>query len=228
MPGQLKRFVNAWRRGGIRLVARVSADRLADALLEFRYGSRTGGLVPIEALIDQWDDCHDYFPTSIRAFDHVIGDLAVGPDDVFVDYGCGMGRVLVLAARYPFRSIVGVDVSDELIRIARENVGRAVRQGDQAKIQLVHLSAQNFHLPDDASILYFYNPFHGAVLRGVFSEIERSLRARPRRLRIVYNNPSHFRQIESQYGWLTRHREYSFEYPIVVYEAIGCSAADGR
>ena len=222
MLAQLKRFVNAWHRGGIRLVVQVVFDRLADAFLEPKHSIRTGGLVPIETLIERWDDCHDYFPTSIRAFNRVIRDLAVEPDDVFVDYGCGMGRVLVLAARHPFRSMIGVEVSEELLRSARQNIGQALAPRDQSRVELVHQNARDFRLPDTASVLYFYNPFHGDVLRKVFAEIERSLRAQPRRLRIVYNNPTHFRRIESQYVWLAQHREYSFEYSIVVYEATVC------
>lgn len=219
MAAPFGRIVKAWRRGGAGLAARVALDRVADAVLERRLGIASGGLVVIESLLDEWTDCHDYFPSSIRAFNRVLRDLQVRPDDVFVDYGCGMGRTLVLAARFPFRTLLGFDVSPQLLAVARENLQRAVPAPRRGDLALVQADARAFRLPDDATVLYLYNPFHGEILSAVFDDIARSLRAHPRRLRIVFNNPAHFRKIQARYPWLAQRREYAFEYPIVVYEA---------
>ncbi|MES2936335.1 MAG: class I SAM-dependent methyltransferase [Pseudomonadota bacterium] len=219
MAAPFGRLVKAWRRGGAPLAARVALDRLADAVLEWRLGIHSGGLVAIESLVAQWNGCHDYFPSSIRAFNRVLRDLQVREDDVFVDYGCGMGRALVLAARAPFGALVGFDVSEQLLAVARENLRRAVPTARRERIAVLHCDARAFRLPEAATVLYFYNPFHGEILAAVFADIARSLRARPRRLRVVFNNPSHFRQVEAQYPWLRVRMEYRFEYSIVVYEA---------
>ena len=42
----------------------------------------------------------------------------------FVDVGSGKGRALLLASDYPFREIIGVELSPELDRIARANIAR--------------------------------------------------------------------------------------------------------
>lgn len=219
MTAQTDRLVKAWRRGGLGLAFKVALDRVLDALLERRLHIRSGGLVPIESLITQWEGCHDYYPSSIRAVNRVLRDLHVTGNDVFVDYGSGMGRTIVLASRFPFRELIGVEASGDLHRAALTNLLRAVPEPERSRIDLLHGDARHFQLPDTASVLYFYNPFHGEILRTVFSDIERSLRLRPRRLRIVFNNPSHFRSIEGDYSWLKKSREYHFEYPIAVYEA---------
>lgn len=219
MAAPFGRLVKAWRRGGLPLAARVALDRLADAALERRLGIRSGGLVPIESLVAEWQGCHDYFPSSIRAFNRVLRDLRITQDDVFVDYGCGMGRALVLAARAPFRALIGFDVSERLLAAAHDNLRRTVPEARRASITVLHCDARDFRLPGDATVLYFYNPFHGEILAAVFADIARSLRDHPRRLRIVFNNPSHFRQVEAQYPWLRVRGEYRFEYPIVVYES---------
>lgn len=224
LAAEARRLASAWRRGGPGLAARVALDRLCDAALEWRLRIRGGGLVPIESLVAEWHGCHDYYPSSIRAFSRVLRDLHVTPDDVFVDYGSGMGRAIVIAARFPFRALIGVETSDRLHRAAQANVGRALSDADRRRIRLLHCDARRFRLPGSASVLYFYNPFHGDILRAVFADIERSLRQHPRRLRIVFNNPAHFRAIERDYGWLRRSREYAFEYPIAVYETPGCAA----
>ncbi|CAH0441518.1 class I SAM-dependent methyltransferase [Ralstonia pseudosolanacearum] len=227
MAAPTHRLANAWRRGGPVLALRVVLDRLIDVVLERCLRIHSGGLVPIESLLAHWDGCHDYYPSSIRTFHRVLSDLDVTGDDVFVDYGSGMGRVVVLASRFPFREVIGVEVSDHLHGAAHANVSRAVPDIERARVHLVHCDARSFRLPDTASVLYFYNPFHGDILRTVFADIEQSLRQRPRRLRIVFNNPAHFRLIEPDYSWLRRAREYHFEYPIVVYEATAASTFSG-
>ena len=42
----------------------------------------------------------------------------------FVDVGSGKGRALLLASDYPFREIIGVELSPELERVARTNIAR--------------------------------------------------------------------------------------------------------
>ena len=43
---------------------------------------------------------------------------------VFVDLGCGKGKPLMVAASYPFRRLIGVDVSPACIAVARRNLAR--------------------------------------------------------------------------------------------------------
>ena len=47
--------------------------------------------------------------------------------DVFVDFGCGKGRVLFLAARYRFARIIGVELSERMAEQARRNLAREPR-----------------------------------------------------------------------------------------------------
>ena len=43
-------------------------------------------------------------------------------DYVFVDLGSGKGRILLLASRYPFRGVVGVEFAHELNEVAERNI----------------------------------------------------------------------------------------------------------
>ena len=47
----------------------------------------------------------------------------------FIDMGSGKGRALLLASDYPFREIIGVELSPKLDRVARDQY-RALRAGD--------------------------------------------------------------------------------------------------
>src|SRR5262245_17113716 len=86
----------------------------------------------------------------------VLRHLALQPSDVFVDVGCGKGRVLCCAARQPVAQVIGVDLSAELCREATENARRL--RGRQAPIEVVNTFAQDFDY-SEATVVYFFDPF---------------------------------------------------------------------
>jgi tRNA G46 methylase TrmB len=54
----------------------------------------------------------------------ILPHREVNDHDVFVDVGSGMGRVVLQAARYSFRKVIGVEISETLHGIAWENIDR--------------------------------------------------------------------------------------------------------
>lgn len=215
----MKRILRAWREHGTLHAARVLANRIVDFLADRHLGIRGAGLIPIETLIPIWTDCHDYFPTSFSTFKAVLAEVGVrGREDVFVDYGSGKGRVLLMAATHPFRRVIGVEISPQLCEAARENV-RRFRGSTRSPIEIWTGSAADFPLPSDASIVYLYNPFHGEVLRRVLSNLRVSLDEHPRRLTLIFNNPIHFMRIAPEYPWLIERRSFSFEHLCVIFDA---------
>jgi hypothetical protein len=62
----MKRLCRAFRKSPW-LGVKVVADRAVDWVEERRLGIHTGGLIPIETLMEDWEGNHDYAPTSIRA-----------------------------------------------------------------------------------------------------------------------------------------------------------------
>jgi SAM-dependent methyltransferase len=108
----------------------------------------------------------------------------------FVDLGCGKGKPLLVAASYPFRALVGVDVSPACIAVARRNIERFGPEAvDPARFVLHVGDAEEFVFPPDPLVAYLFNPFPGAVLARVVANLEASLRERPRACAVVYVNP---------------------------------------
>ena len=114
----------------------------------------------------------------------------VRPMDVFVEYGCGKGRVVYQAARrYPFRRVVGIDIAPELTAIARENVER---NGDRLRckdVEVLTADVMEFEPPDDLTHAYFYNPFGGRLFQAAIDGIVASLDRNPRTVTIIYCYP---------------------------------------
>jgi hypothetical protein len=100
------------------------------------------------------------------------------------------GKPLMVASTYPFRRLIGVDVSPACIEVARRNVaGYGPDRIDPARVELRVQDAADFAFPDEPLVVYLYNPFPGAVLDRVVANLEASLRESPRPAAVVYVNP---------------------------------------
>jgi SAM-dependent methyltransferase len=130
--------------------------------------------------------------------------LAIAPqnNEVFLDMGCGMGRPLVVASQYPFRRIIGVEISPELTAAARRNVEQAKVRCPH--IELVNTDASCYEIPDDVSVIYFANPFRGETLDKTVGNIYASLLRRPRIIRIIYYNRLFFDDVTANKPWIRK------------------------
>lgn len=138
----------------------------------------------------------DHVPSFWKTLPRILPRNEVGPDDVLIDFGSGMGRVVVLAAkRYPFRRIIGVEISQQMHEIARRNVERNRRHMRCTEIELVNADVIDYTVPDDVTVAYLYNPFTGPVFEHLVGELERSVERNPRELRIIYLYPSEETQL---------------------------------
>ncbi len=130
-----------------------------------------------------------YEPSGWLDLRRVLRKSDVSPHDVFLDLGSGKGRVLLQAARYPFRRVIGVEIAPELTAVAHANVhalrGRQVCQ----EIELVTADALDYHLPADVTVLYMYNPFRGEVFARFVEKLIAALDDHPRPFRLIYSTP---------------------------------------
>ncbi len=104
----------------------------------------------------------------------------------FIDFGCGKGRALFVAAEFPFRHVFGVEIVVELARAAQANV--SLNPLWKERISVANQDAAKFAFPDGPFVLYFYNPFSERVLRRVLANLERELRRSPRDTFLVFSD----------------------------------------
>ena len=132
-----------------------------------------------------------YQPSGWTWLSRALGRSGVGPGEVFADFGSGKGRVVLQAARaYPFERVIGVEISEPLTAIARQNLERERASLRCPNVELVTADALEWPVPDDLTVAYFYYPFTGAVFERVVAGLVESLDRAPRRMRIVYACPA--------------------------------------
>jgi SAM-dependent methyltransferase len=179
--------------------------RLSEEFYERRYGVRTTAWLKPEQLGIADRDACDYVPMPYRVLHQMYRklDIRPGAGEVLVDMGCGMGRPLAVASRYPFRRIIGVEISPELCKVAHLNLTNCQPRARCRQFEVVNANALSYIVPDDATVVFFYNPFRGETLRCVIENIRQSLVRRPRSLRIIYGNRVFFDEETAGMTWLS-------------------------
>ncbi len=176
-----------------RRAARYRAREL-DQEFDRKYGLETSGIVyPGESSVvgGNWTSGVRYQAVDQNLFLQAIRGLSIPYEQfVFVDFGSGKGRALLLASGFPFKRIVGVEYCDDLNRVARQNLLRYPDASRLCKdIDLICVDAGEYHLPNERLVLFFYNPFGRPVMEKVVRNVIDSFRSNPRRMLIVYLTP---------------------------------------
>lgn len=156
-----------------------------DELWDRRLGISTFGFIPAVGEPDNEAWQGHYQPTSYKDLFRMLGHVGAGPDDVYVDLGCGLGRTVFAAHRLGVRRAVGVEVDGALVRACRANLARS--GAEPAAVQFVEGFAQDFAHPE-TTLLFLFHPFGRGTLQTVLDRLGRDLQARPRHFRLVYFN----------------------------------------
>jgi hypothetical protein len=190
----MRHFFRSVRRRGVVRTVRIS---LYEVWFERQFGAATGFVIPVGRLdFDEEARSHaePYFPSSYLFLHEAFA--ASGLDcrnQVFVDFGCGMGRALLFASTLPFKRIVGVELSPSLCRSAEQNLERYYRSRGKTTPEwcVVNADARLFIIPDDATVFYIFNAFDATIVGKVLDNIVASVLAHPRKCYLIYINPIH-------------------------------------
>lgn len=145
----------------------------------------------------------------------VLRSLQIPKGSVVIDLGVGMGIAALTLSRH-FTSVIGVDLSPELIAIAKRNIARM----RASNIELYCADARSFTEGlEHVTHVYMYNPFPTAIMSMVMENFRQSLMRTPRRLMIIYKNPVCHETLVAA-GFVHTHTfQLRHSKPFAVYEA---------
>lgn len=129
-----------------------------------------------------------YFPTLPKSMHVVLDNLgAIDPSTTFIDIGSGKGLILLVAACYPFRKIIGVEFSIELHRIAEQNARRYRGPRRCSNTEIVCMDAADFRFPAGPLMIYFFNPFQRPVMERVLNNLASSVLQNENEITLVFD-----------------------------------------
>jgi SAM-dependent methyltransferase len=209
---------------GVEVVRRQHARRLvipvSEAWHNWRLGLDLDQYVETAWSAPEASEYNGYEATPWASFNKAMRRIALRPEgEVFVDVGCGKGKVLAMAARQPFRKVIGVELSPKLADEARANLERLAPKLRCRDVEVVTADASAWEFPDDVTVAFFFNPFVGSLLAQVCDNLERSLVRAPRPLRVVYANSNRFEAQVRALSWLEKTGGFQHQSPWSIYEA---------
>ncbi|MBS1852692.1 MAG: class I SAM-dependent methyltransferase [Acidobacteria bacterium] len=131
-----------------------------------------------------------YQPTEPEAFHAMLSAVDLDLSRLtFLDLGSGKGRTLLMAADYPFRRVMGVELLPALHRIAQENIEKYQAESQKCfTLEAICCDAREFVFPPEPLLVYLFNPLPELALRKVVANLERSLAEHPRAVCVLYHN----------------------------------------
>ena len=152
-PSPLPLSPLAQGEGVFELVALPPSER--DAAFERQLGifGETNSISPGDELIG-------YHASALAPVVAALIETGADEEDLFVDLGCGLGKVTALARLISGARVRGIELQQELISRAPKLAGVEYFHGDVRDAPL-----------DDGTIFYLYNPFSGDVLTQVLSRL---------------------------------------------------------
>jgi SAM-dependent methyltransferase len=200
----LQRSVLAARTVHARTVERrLNIDTMPDPALMRPSLPPLDGAMNDRVAEPRFDDAVDYETLAYRMLWRTLRPLDLTSDDVVYDIGCGMGRIVCVAARAGVKRCVGIELCPQWAEQAMRNARTLrspkapieIRVGDAAQADYSH-----------GTVYCLFNPFGRGTLTAVMDRIGESIatQSRAKPIRIAYTNPKHADVLDGC-PWLERY-----------------------
>jgi SAM-dependent methyltransferase len=162
-----------------------------DRFFDLRHGTRTSSVVEVAKLdISDSDKRHAvrYKPTRARYFRKLLEQYELPTSSIFVDVGCGLGRVVLLAAMQGYRMSIGLEISPTLAAGAEENLESFRRRNPKlGRTQIVCTNVLHHDWNHDETVFFLFWPFDREVTQQFIGILKQSLAVSPREVTLIIN-----------------------------------------
>lgn len=136
-------------------------------LYEIYMDRRIGGIRLNKMLRSEYEGL-GIFPvqsTNYRMLDQIIDFIYLTPQDVFVDVGCGWGRMIsYLMIKKRECKYIGVEINSEAAEVARK------RFEAYSKVQIITANITEY-IPKNVTVFFLSNPFNANILSRFLEKI---------------------------------------------------------
>lgn len=182
-----------WRMYKARGIKRVFHEIYENALYDLIHGVDTQHYKPLNQYQSLPPEVLKHSVQYQPAYTSVIREAIIRAMHLlpasgsFVDLGCGKGKVMLEAHRFPFTKVHGVEIESNLASIAAQNLQRLYPTSTKYKIHC--MNALDFIFPIDMAVLFLFNPFDEIILQQLLQKLETLCQQTQRNIVVIYVNP---------------------------------------
>jgi len=138
------------------------------------------GMAPIQPqVVGGLGDGQIYIPVRVAGAHAALHVLPISDMSkyTFIDMGSGKGRMLFVAAEYPFQRVLGVEYATELHEQAKANIGKYRHKKQRCQnIASILANAAEFEFPPGNLVVYLFNPFGLQVMTKMLQNLGQAVR----------------------------------------------------
>ncbi len=188
----IQRLFKSLKNRGFKNTISIALSHCIDKYFDIKHKTDTSAWVSLDDLkIDDSKKKHAerYQQTYAVPLRKLFMKLKFPPGKVFVDFGCGKGRVLLVASEFGFSEVRGIEFSPVLCDVAVEN-SLIYKKKTQTKTNFVVIESDviDYNFDDNEEVFFLYHPFDGYVMKQVIQNIHKSLQRQKRKIWIIYRN----------------------------------------
>jgi len=126
---------------------------------------------------------HKGSPSGNKYLKIVLQGIQINKDKSILDIGCAKGSALKVMLSFPFKKIDGIELSPDLVKIAKRNFQKLKTN----KVEIFNQNATDFMGYNNYNYFYLYNPFPKKIFEKVIKRINEQIKNKE--ILIIYNNP---------------------------------------
>ncbi|MCB0410589.1 MAG: class I SAM-dependent methyltransferase [Flavobacteriales bacterium] len=153
-------------------------------LLEESKNEKIYGIETREIVVHSSNSQFPYQACSYYVLKKILHELTPNTNFHFIDIGCGLGRVLMVAKHFGFRKLTGIELSSDLINKARQETNK--HKSPDSELKLYCEDATLFNYPNENSVVFLFNPFDASTLKKFLTRL---LEKNQHEIVLVYANP---------------------------------------
>jgi SAM-dependent methyltransferase len=183
-----RRFIYSLRHEGFK----GTYIKLADVFFDLKYKTETRARLELENLTIEGDNKKrgvQYWPTGIFPLRKMFKKITplIDGNSVLVDFGCGKGRVLLVASEFGFKEVRGVEFAEELYDAANRNIAQyKTKTTVKSEFRVIKSDVVDYPIRPDENFFFMFHPFDETVLAKVLAKINASLLTDPRNILIIF------------------------------------------
>lgn len=130
---------------------------------------------------------YPYEPTPYCVLERLANSGYIRKKNTLLDYGTGKGRVCFYLSYQCKCKTIGIEYDERIYTAAVHNKETAI-SGERT--DFVMTRAEQYQLPEEVDLCYFFNPFSAEILKKVLAELLVSYYENPRKIQLFFYYPS--------------------------------------
>lgn len=133
---------------------------------------------------------HRYEPTPYNGLEQLFAIYEMPNDPVFIDMGCGKGRVPIYVHHQFHIPTIGIEMDAGFYAEAEENKRSYLqKKRSHAPVTFIHTMAEAYEIKPRDNVFFFFNPFSIHIFRTVIQNIWQSYEQKMRDIHIILYYP---------------------------------------